>query len=254
MYNTADTETIIDEPSADYKSPERRNSQHTNTDSQGLGVSEKEGAGASDQAQDPQEATDKREDSTGASEPITPKRSSSNAVNFIFEWAAVLICVSSMLFTQVGIGAYLVITKEFIAATFNIEGNAGQQSWIIAAHSLTVGTFVLPAGRLGDMFGNKKILCIGFLWYSIWSMVTGLTVYTRSIIFFRCLQSIAGDSSRLDAPERGGDYRAHVSTWCEEGHLVCAFRSICAEWICIWSVICGSNGLMYSTPLTHTTE
>ncbi|TIA72276.1 hypothetical protein E3P91_02138 [Wallemia ichthyophaga] len=196
--------TIIDEPSADYKSPERRNSQHTNTDSQGLGVSEKEGAGASDQAQDPQEATDKREDSTGASEPITPKRSSSNAVNFIFEWAAVLICVSSMLFTQVGIGAYLVITKEFIAATFNIEGNAGQQSWIIAAHSLTVGTFVLPAGRLGDMFGNKKILCIGFLWYSIWSMVTGLTVYTRSIIFFDVCRALQGIAPALMLPNAAG--------------------------------------------------
>jgi hypothetical protein len=29
--------------------------------------------------------------------------------------------------------------------------NPGQQSWTVAAFSLTVGTFVLPAGRLGDI-------------------------------------------------------------------------------------------------------
>ncbi|TIC08019.1 putative MFS multidrug transporter [Wallemia mellicola] len=136
----------------------------------------------------------------GSSSVASEKKSDNSTMKFIAEWAAVLICVSSMLFTQVGIGAYLVITKDFIAETFNIAQDAGEQSWIIAAHSLTVGTFVLPAGRLGDMYGNKLILCIGFLWYSLWSMVTGLTVYTHSIIFFDVCRALQGIAPALMLP------------------------------------------------------
>ncbi|TIA90320.1 hypothetical protein E3P99_01657 [Wallemia hederae] len=176
-------------------------SEQHNVDSQGLGVSEK---GRPAQGTPASEPADQEMAGAGASVLSGNKRSSNDTVNFIFEWASVLICVSSMLFTQVGIGAYLVITKDFIAETFNIVGDAGEQSWIIAAHSLTVGTFVLPAGRLGDMYGNKRILCIGFLWFSIWSMVTGLTVYTRSIIFFDVCRALQGIAPALMLPNAAG--------------------------------------------------
>ncbi|TIA68273.1 hypothetical protein E3P91_04135 [Wallemia ichthyophaga] len=147
-----------------------------------------------DQMQEPIE----KSNSAASSKP-SAKRSSST-LNFVKDWAAIVICVSCMLFTQVGLGAYLVITKEFIAETFGVQGSPGQQSWIVAAFSLSVGTFVLPSGRLGDIYGNKRIMCIGFAWYSLWSMVTGLTVYTRSIIFFDVCRALQGIAPALMLP------------------------------------------------------
>lgn len=53
-------------------------------------------------------------------------------------------------------------------APMNIVGNSfsttdeGIISWYTAAFSLTVGTFILPAGRLGDMFGHRKICPWGY--------------------------------------------------------------------------------------------
>lgn len=64
-----------------------------------------------------------------------------------------------------------------IAESFGVQGDSAQQSWFAAAYALTVGTFVLPAGRLGDVYGHKNLVLIGWLWFSVWSVVTGLSVY-----------------------------------------------------------------------------
>jgi MFS family permease len=65
-------------------------------------------------------------------------------------------------------------------------------SWYIAGYSLTVGTFILFAGRLGDTFGYKTIFLVGMGWFSVWSMVTGLAVYSNHVLFTfgRVLQGI----------------------------------------------------------------
>lgn len=78
-----------------------------------------------------------------------------------------------------------------IADTFGIT-NAGDITWYIAGYSLTVGTFILFAGRLGDTFGYKTMFLVGMSWFSVWSMVTGLAVYSNHVLFTfgRVLQGI----------------------------------------------------------------
>jgi MFS family permease len=69
-----------------------------------------------------------------------------------------------------------------IGASFNIT-DPGVLSWLIAGYSLTVGTFILISGRLGDLFGYKRLLIIGFSWFSLWSMIAGLAVYSNHVLF-----------------------------------------------------------------------
>lgn len=83
--------------------------------------------------------------------------------------------------TQVGLGQVLSIL-HVIAADFGIT-DAGVQAWLIAGYSLTVGTFILVSGRLGDLFGYKKMLVIGYIWYALWSLVAGLAVYSNYVLF-----------------------------------------------------------------------
>jgi len=68
----------------------------------------------------------------------------------------------------------------------------GLLSWYPAAFSLTVGSFILPAGRLGDMYGHRTICLIGYGWYAIWSVVAGVAVYSGDILFSfsRAMQGI----------------------------------------------------------------
>ncbi|KAF4464529.1 MFS transporter of unknown specificity [Fusarium albosuccineum] len=83
--------------------------------------------------------------------------------------------------SQAGLGNTLT-TVSLIGDSFGIN-NPGQLSWLIAGYSLTLGTFILIGGRLGDEFGHKKMLVIGMTWYSLWCLVAGLSVYSTHVLF-----------------------------------------------------------------------
>lgn len=55
-----------------------------------------------------------------------------------------------------------------------------------------MGTFILFSGRLGDVFGYKRMLLIGFAWFSLWSVVAGCAVYSSHVLFVfaRVLQGV----------------------------------------------------------------
>ncbi|KAG9659322.1 MFS general substrate transporter, partial [Aureobasidium melanogenum] len=91
-----------------------------------------------------------------------------------------IICLSQFL-ALAGL-AQSIAPLHIIGDSFGIS-NPGELSWYPAAFSLTVGTFILPAGRLGDMYGHKKLYIIGLGWYAVWSMVAGLSVYSGDILF-----------------------------------------------------------------------
>ncbi|TKY87396.1 hypothetical protein EX895_004073 [Sporisorium graminicola] len=125
----------------------------------------------------------------------------------------------AMLLTQSALGQ-TVIPIRSIARSFDVEFDDAQQSWFAAAFSLTVGTFVLPAGRIGDLIGHKSIVIFGYAMLSIWSVIAGLTHYTGSYIFFDVCRAMQGLScafllpnslailGRVFAP---GSYAKHLS-------------------------------------------
>ncbi|KAI1376719.1 MFS general substrate transporter [Hypoxylon crocopeplum] len=69
----------------------------------------------------------------------------------------------------------------------------GQLVWLIAGYGLT-GTFILLAGRLGDVYGHKLIFLIGNAWFALFSLVAGLSIYTPRpyavFLFARLMQGI----------------------------------------------------------------
>lgn len=82
-------------------------------------------------------------------------------------------------------------SSQVIGNDFNIT-DLGTLPWIIAAYSLTLGTFILISGRLGDIFGHKNLVVIGFCWLGFWSLIAGLSVYSNFVLFFfaRAFQGI----------------------------------------------------------------
>ncbi|KAJ4355535.1 uncharacterized protein N0V89_003552 [Didymosphaeria variabile] len=53
--------------------------------------------------------------------------------------------------------------------------------------------------RLGDMYGYKKIYLIGWLWFSIWSIITGFS-YTSNHIMFSACRALQGIGPALLIP------------------------------------------------------
>ncbi|KAI8625983.1 major facilitator superfamily domain-containing protein [Xylariaceae sp. FL1651] len=48
---------------------------------------------------------------------------------------------------------------------------------------MAVGTFVLVGGRLGEIFGHKRMFILGIGWSAAWSAVVGASSYTTETLF-----------------------------------------------------------------------
>lgn len=121
-----------------------------------------------------------------------------HAFSLLHEILFVAIICSAQLLTQAGF-AQAIVPLHIIGESFGAL-NPGQLSWFAAAYSLTVGTFILIAGRLGDILGHKKLFIAGYLWYGLWSLVAGLSVYSRSQIFFDICRALQGIGPALLLP------------------------------------------------------
>ncbi|KAI9724577.1 MAG: hypothetical protein M1828_003600 [Chrysothrix sp. TS-e1954] len=100
----------------------------------------------------------------------------------------VLLC-STQLINQASVGM-VILPLHIIGRTFDSPTSA--LAWHLAAYSLTVGTFVLPSGRLGDIYGHKKLIVTGWIWFGLWSVIAGLSSYTHSGIFFDVCRAMQG--------------------------------------------------------------
>lgn len=72
-----------------------------------------------------------------------------------------------------------------------------QSTWIAAAYPLTQGSFVLISGRLGTVFGHKKILTLGA---AIWIFWTLATAYGTTIVGISIMRALAGIGGGLLVP------------------------------------------------------
>lgn len=83
-------------------------------------------------------------------------------------------------------------TSSIIAHALRITDPA-VLPWMIAAYATTFGTFILVSGRLGDIFGHKKLVIVGFIMMTPWSVIAGVSPKITPILFFvaRAVQGVA---------------------------------------------------------------
>ena len=65
-------------------------------------------------------------------------------------------------------------------------------AWVANAYMLTFGGFLLLAGRLGDLFGHRRLFLIGIALFTVSSLGAGLAASQAQLIGFRALQGLAG--------------------------------------------------------------
>lgn len=66
--------------------------------------------------------------------------------------------------------------------------------WVVNAYMLTFGGFLLLAGRLGDLFGHRRIFLAGLGLFTLASLVCGLASSQAVLVASRALQGIGGSA------------------------------------------------------------
>lgn len=98
------------------------------------------------------------------------------------------------------------ISKEFGMDAVNL-------AWVQSAYLLSTGIFSIPAGRIADLIGRKKLFIAGMIIFSIASIFVAISGTTPFLLFSRVLQglgsamifstSLAIITSAVDPKERG---------------------------------------------------
>ncbi|KAL6229825.1 major facilitator superfamily domain-containing protein [Aspergillus navahoensis] len=123
---------------------------------------------------------------TGSHEDLDVKRPQSLSGEIVF---IVVVCMAQLV-SQAGLGQMISILPV-LGESFGIGNNMSQLSWFPTAYSLTVGTFILGAGHLGDLYGHKLLFTAGFFWLAIWTLIAAFAEYSGPV-FFCCCRVLQG--------------------------------------------------------------
>ena len=65
-------------------------------------------------------------------------------------------------------------------------------AWVVNAYLLTFGGFLLLGGRLGDLFGHRKLFLVGLVVFTVASLACGVAQSQEFLIAARAIQGLGG--------------------------------------------------------------
>src|SRR5438132_6654123 len=65
-------------------------------------------------------------------------------------------------------------------------------AWIVNAYLLTFGGFLLLGGRLGDLYGHRRLFLIGITLFTLASLSCGLSNSQELLVTARAVQGLGG--------------------------------------------------------------
>ncbi|KAG0207791.1 hypothetical protein BGX28_001037 [Mortierella sp. GBA30] len=87
------------------------------------------------------------------------------------------------------------ITVALVDITNSLGFTSYNAQWIMSSYIVTFGGFLLLAGRVGDMYGHRKVFLAGQIWFGLWSIVISFSTTPVLFCIFRALQGIGASMS-----------------------------------------------------------
>src|ERR1700742_4899111 len=102
-----------------------------------------------------------------------------------------------LIFVLVAIAQFMVVLDSAITNVAlptikqELHFSTSALQWVITAYTLTFGGFLLLGGRAADLFGRKRMLLIGMLAFTAFSLLNGLAQNPAQLIVLRSLQGLS---------------------------------------------------------------
>src|SRR4051794_18411094 len=103
-------------------------------------------------------------------------------------WALIVLCMGNLM---------IVIDTTIVnVALPSIRTDLGftesSLAWVINAYLLTFGGCLLLGGRLGDVFGHRRVFLCGIVFFTLASLGCGLASSQEVLVTLRGLQGVGG--------------------------------------------------------------
>ncbi len=101
-------------------------------------------------------------------------------------WALVLISVAQLM--VVLDGTIVNIALPFIQEDLNISQD--NLTWVVTGYALAFGSLLLLGGRLGDLYGRRRVFMVGLVVFGVASLLGGLATSEGLLLAARGLQGL----------------------------------------------------------------
>ena len=85
-----------------------------------------------------------------------------------------------------------VVNVALPAIMKDLGGGLSVQQWVVDAYLISLGSLILIAGSLSDLFGRKKVLLAGLIGFALTSIMCAIAPSSGFLIAGRALQGVAG--------------------------------------------------------------
>jgi len=115
-------------------------------------------------------------------------------------------------------------------------GAAGLQ-WTINGYTLSLTSFILLGGSLGDRFGRRRMFVLGTIWFAIASFACGIAPSMSVLIAARVIQGMGGalltpgSLALLETSFEPGDRARAVGAWSGLGGVAGALGPFLGGWL-----------------------
>jgi len=85
-----------------------------------------------------------------------------------------------------------VVNVALPAIHHDLGGDFALQQWIVDAYLLALGSLILVAGSLSDLFGRKRVFAVGLIGFAVTSLLCAAAPSAVFLVISRGLQGVAG--------------------------------------------------------------
>ena len=130
-----------------------------------------------------------------------------------------LVLVASILGSFVAFLDVSVVNVALPAIRNDLGGGISAQQWIVDAYLVTLGSFILLAGSLSDLFGRKRVFAAGLVGFGVTSLLAAIAPGATVLIVARGLQGVTGallvpsSLAMIIANFSGPDQGKAIGTW-----------------------------------------
>jgi EmrB/QacA subfamily drug resistance transporter len=95
-------------------------------------------------------------------------------------------------------GTFLVVLDFFIVNVAlpsmqrELQAGSGTLQWVVASYGLATAAGLITGGRLGDLFGRRRMFMLGLLLFTLASAACGFAPDAELLVMARVLQGLAG--------------------------------------------------------------
>ena len=130
-----------------------------------------------------------------------------------------------------------VVNVALPAIGADLDADFAALQWTVTSYTLTLASFILLGGALGDRFGRRRIFVVGVVWFALASLLCGLAPDANTLIAARALQGVGGalltpgSLAMIQASFAPEDRARAIGAWSGLGGVATAIGPFLGGWL-----------------------